>query len=173
MEKNLSKSANVGVATVGIVPARVLADRQAEIREMIARRAYDLYERRGCVHGRDFDDWIQAENEFILPCQHGLRESEEGLILNAEMPLPYSADQLQISVEPKRLMVSGERALYSSSGKAGTDLHAQRLFRVFELPVEVDPSGATAILEHGTLTVKMPKAGTSERSGVKAKAAGS
>lgn len=173
MAKNLDKSAGVAAATVSIVPAHVLADRQAAIDEMIARRAYQLYEERGRTPGRHFDDWIQAEREFLFPCQHGVKESEEGLILKAEMPLPYSADQLQISVEPKRMVVSGERTLYSDSSKAGTDLHAQRLFRVFDLPVEVDPSQANAILEHRTLIVKLTKAGTSERLGGKAKAAGS
>lgn len=29
----------------------------------IARRAYELYEERGCEHGRDFDDWLLAEHE--------------------------------------------------------------------------------------------------------------
>jgi hypothetical protein len=30
----------------------------------IARRAYKLYERRGGEHGRDLDDWLDAENEL-------------------------------------------------------------------------------------------------------------
>ena len=30
----------------------------------VARRAYDLYLARGCEHGRDLDDWLQAEREL-------------------------------------------------------------------------------------------------------------
>jgi len=30
----------------------------------IARRAYEFYEQRGGVHGRDLDDWLLAENEL-------------------------------------------------------------------------------------------------------------
>jgi len=30
----------------------------------IARRAYDLYLGRGCEHGHDVDDWMQAEREL-------------------------------------------------------------------------------------------------------------
>ena len=30
----------------------------------IARRAYELYERRGGENGRDLDDWLLAENEL-------------------------------------------------------------------------------------------------------------
>jgi hypothetical protein len=30
----------------------------------VARRAYDLYLARGCEHGHDVDDWLQAEQEL-------------------------------------------------------------------------------------------------------------
>ncbi len=39
---------------------------QTQIRnldELIRRRAYDLYEQRGCLDGHDVDDWLQAEAE--------------------------------------------------------------------------------------------------------------
>lgn len=32
--------------------------------DAIARRAYELYERRGGRHGHDLDDWIQAEADI-------------------------------------------------------------------------------------------------------------
>ena len=28
-------------------------------------RAYELFQERGCEHGRDLDDWLQAEAEFL------------------------------------------------------------------------------------------------------------
>jgi hypothetical protein len=30
----------------------------------VARRAYELYLARGCEHGHDVDDWLQAEREL-------------------------------------------------------------------------------------------------------------
>lgn len=30
----------------------------------VARRAYELYLARGCEHGHDVDDWLQAEHEL-------------------------------------------------------------------------------------------------------------
>lgn len=35
------------------------------VRERIAERAYDLYRRRGGEHGRDLDDWLEAERELV------------------------------------------------------------------------------------------------------------
>jgi hypothetical protein len=28
---------------------------------MTERIAYEMYEQRGCAHGRDLDDWLEAE----------------------------------------------------------------------------------------------------------------
>ncbi|MGH9597281.1 MAG: DUF2934 domain-containing protein, partial [Edaphobacter sp.] len=160
MTKSLAHSAGEDSAAVAIVSAQVLADRMGEIHDMIARRAYELYERRGGAHGRDFEDWIQAEDEIVHPCWHDIRESNEAVILRAEIPSWNRADQLNVSVEPRRLMVSGERdvqTISSEGRKTRTDLRKQRVFRLHELPVEVNPLNATAVLEKGTLTVTMPK----------------
>jgi hypothetical protein len=35
------------------------------IEHEIRRRAYELYEARGCLHGLDREDWIQAEAEVL------------------------------------------------------------------------------------------------------------
>ena len=32
--------------------------------DAVARRAYEIYERRGREHGRDWDDWFHAEQEI-------------------------------------------------------------------------------------------------------------
>lgn len=32
--------------------------------DLIRRRAYDLYERNGCVEGRAIEDWLEAEAEL-------------------------------------------------------------------------------------------------------------
>ena len=33
--------------------------------EQIRRRAYELFEQRGCQHGFDEQDWLQAESEIL------------------------------------------------------------------------------------------------------------
>lgn len=42
--------------------AAVRPDQVAD--DAIARRAHELYEERGGGHGRDWDDWLEAEREF-------------------------------------------------------------------------------------------------------------
>jgi Protein of unknown function (DUF2934) len=36
----------------------------ALLRRLVARRAYQLYEARGCLDGFDVQDWLQAEREI-------------------------------------------------------------------------------------------------------------
>ena len=35
--------------------------RDEQVLRRIAEKAYELYECRGCCHGRDLDDWLEAE----------------------------------------------------------------------------------------------------------------
>jgi hypothetical protein len=37
------------------------------IRERVSSRAYELYESRGADHGRDLEDWVEAEKEVLSP----------------------------------------------------------------------------------------------------------
>jgi len=39
------------------------SDGHGDLREMIARRAYEIYEERGGWHGDDINDWLRAEAE--------------------------------------------------------------------------------------------------------------
>ena len=39
------------------------SDGQIDLRELIARRAYEIYEERGSGHGDDLNDWLRAEAE--------------------------------------------------------------------------------------------------------------
>jgi hypothetical protein len=38
---------------------------EGEIRSKIALRAYEIYQDRGGQHGRDMDDWLEAESELV------------------------------------------------------------------------------------------------------------
>src|SRR3984893_6246127 len=35
------------------------------IQSTVAKRAYQIFEKRGCRHGFDLEDWISAEKEFL------------------------------------------------------------------------------------------------------------
>jgi hypothetical protein len=45
------------------------------LHDEIAAVAYELYEARGCIPGRDLDDWLEAER--IVLARHAGQEIEE------------------------------------------------------------------------------------------------
>lgn len=84
-----------------------------------------------------------------------LRESEEAATRRAGIPSSYEANQLHVSVEAGQLMVNGEREVevsYWDGEQTRTEPRLQRIFRVHELPAEIDPSRATAVLKSDVLT---------------------
>ena len=49
-------------------------------REEIERRAYEIYESRGCEEGRALEDWLAAEEQLtkeLLPAEKPVRASEQ------------------------------------------------------------------------------------------------
>jgi HSP20 family protein len=89
-----------------------------------------------------------------------LSESGEQLIARAEVP-GFNREEIKVSLEPHRLSISGkaEPSEDHQSGKhTHSHRHAQLMFRVIDLPCEVDLSKAKATLNDGTLEVVMPRA---------------
>jgi hypothetical protein len=44
--------------------AQAKAQTSSPSREDVAKRAYELFLARGCTHGHDQEDWLQAEREL-------------------------------------------------------------------------------------------------------------
>jgi hypothetical protein len=45
------------------------------LKEEIARMAYDLYEKSGCIRGRDDENWLEAERIVLI--RHASQDIEE------------------------------------------------------------------------------------------------
>jgi len=63
--------ATVPTAT-GDIPNSVESPARGPTHDEIARRAYQLYEARGGEHGRNVDDWFEAERELRQIWLHGV-----------------------------------------------------------------------------------------------------
>jgi len=152
------------VKPVKLVPAQDLVGLVDKIHDMIAVRAHELFESRGCLPGQDVDDWIQAERQLIYSCRYEMDESREAIVLKVMLPGSFTPEQLKISIEPRRLIVSGEKDVdfgRSHSEGTRTERKPRRILRVRDLPSEVDPSTTTATLQNEMLKIIMPKVATS------------
>jgi HSP20 family protein len=146
-------------AVVKLVPEDRFFSRIAGLHELIARRAYRLFEEAGFRHGHDLEDWFLAESQIQMPVPLEVSQSEDAIKVTAELP-GFDAKDIEIHVQPQRLFVNGERLEESGSRKADTAHSEQLLLRVFrniELPAEIDPDKVTATLKNGELLINLPK----------------
>ena len=164
---SVSQSTGRGLASQGgsatltprFVEPQAIYNRMNELYDAISRRAFELFEGEGRIEGRDLDHWFEAESELLHPAHVRIRESGEAITIEAEVP-GFNANELQLSLEPRRLTISGKK---QSSGeeKKGNVLYSERcsseLLRSVDLPVEVNASRATATLNNGILELTAQK----------------
>jgi len=129
------------------------------ISDLIARRAFELFEGNGRWPGRDLEDWLRAEAEIVHPLPLELTESDSHFAVRVEVP-GFTAKDLEISLEPRCLKISGKREAKGEEkkGKAiRSELQADLILRAIDLPADVDASKASATLKDGVLTIDLPK----------------
>lgn len=148
-------------------------ERMQKTYDSIARRAFELFETNGKVSGRDLEDWFKAEKELLHPVHINIAETDDALEVKAEVP-GFTAKELEVSVEPRRLTVTGKRETKEErkEGKKVYSEHcASQILRVVDLPAEVDAAKVTATLKDGVLEFVMPKAAPAKKVPITTKAA--
>jgi HSP20 family molecular chaperone IbpA len=126
--------------------------------DLIARRAYEVFESRGGVHGHDWEDWFQAESEVLRPVTCELGDSGNALVAVAAVD-DYRPEDLRISVEPRCLRICGLTVANDNRSDASEEegQHFDRFFISLNLPTEIDTSGISADIKRGVLEVRLPK----------------
>jgi len=148
-------------------------ERAREINELIARRAHELFESRGFAHGHDREDWLTAMSEILLNVPVDITETETELTIHADVP-GFSEQSLEVRVAPHSMCITGKRQ-EASEQKEGETVYSERrsnqIFRVLDLPSQIDPDRVNATLSNGILEIKLLKVGMGKKIPVLAKAA--
>jgi len=145
-----------GDGKIEIVSGERLGEFALNIREALARRAYELFEARGYQHGNDLEDWFRAESELLHPSNVETWETDREVVVTAEVP-GFRPEEIRIGVEPQRVTISGEL----DPKPPRLDKYPSRapvaLFHTLHLPAKVDPSKTSARLVDGLLKLVLPK----------------
>jgi HSP20 family molecular chaperone IbpA len=134
------------------------------INDVIARKAFELYESHGSSPGHDLEDWLRAEAELLHQVPLKLIESNGEYTVRAEVPGFGSAD-LEIRVEPRCLTILGKRETKQEEENGEmirSEWSANQIFRTLDLPSEIDTSKVSTTLKDGFLTVALPKIQTAK-----------
>jgi HSP20 family protein len=127
----------------------------------IARRAYELFEKRGGEHGHDWEDWFRAESELLRPVSASMSESDDRISVRANV-LGFAGNELKVSVEPQRITILGKKEMRATESEDGkieyTDRVPDQILHVTDLAADVIPGRAVVELEAGLLKFELPKA---------------
>ncbi len=148
-------------------------ERMRHISDAIARRAYELFEVRGFEHGHDRQDWFHAESELLIPVPAKVVVINGGLTIRAEVP-GFAHKDVEVHVEPTRLIIYAKAREVSGRERGGTlatGKVSDEVFRVLDLPHEIEPDTITATLENEVLEVTLQKVDPHEKNVGNVKAA--
>ena len=137
----------------------ISADCTRRIAGIVARRAFQISEARVFAAGHEIEDWKRAESEIVSPICGGWTVAD-GRIVATVTASPFKEGVIEIYVEPRRLAIFGRKRTSAGQNMPTEDRYdtqEHEIIRIFDLPVEIDPSGATARFDHGMLEMSLPK----------------
>src|SRR4030095_9918395 len=123
------------------VETEKLFEQMKEFSQSVARRAYGYFEAHGREFGHDLEDWFRAESELRRGVPVEVKEADGQITVRAEVP-GFASDEIKISVEPKRLVISGKSEKPTKEKKEQTLLsgfRSNQFCRELRLPDEVEP----------------------------------
>lgn len=141
------------------------------MQEAVARRAYAIFESRGSGSWHESDDWRQAESELVSPLCCGRMTIGDRLWIGTDAGV-FEQGTIEIWVAPRKITICGKpRADGTDVQRIGPGFDEERIFRVLDLCIDVDPSHTTAKFNGSSLGILVRKAQVKTRQEVRAAAA--
>ena len=132
-----------------------------QVQLAIARRAYELFETRGCEHGHDWEDWFRAESELLRPVSVSMSESDDRMSVRANV-FGFEENELRVSIEPRCITIMGKKEASVTETEGGKveyiDWYPDQILQFIDLATEVIPESSVVELQAGLLKFELPKA---------------
>ena len=133
-----------------------------EFFDLIAHRPFELLKARPLLFGRDLEPLWKTEAELLRPMFLKLYETEENLMVRAEVP-GYMEKELNISCAPWRMVITGKKEIKEEvkadkKEELAPYIEKGHLYKTVKFPVEIRPDAVKATLKNGILEVVLPKA---------------
>jgi hypothetical protein len=144
MERQARKCSNNWVITVESTNDQ----HQEIILSTIAKRAYELFKRRGCAHGFDLEDWITAERELL---QNDFNGNTSEFDLFIESPRDPEVTTI-LSMTTHSMIVFRSTSRHAGAIDRGPDVVSVHIF-----PEGIDTTQADVNRVDSLLHVHVPK----------------
>ncbi len=160
LKRQVAKRTEVSTVLLSVSNPDDLHWEMQSVQLALARRAYELFELRGCEHGHDWEDWFRAESELLRPVCISMKDSDDHISIRANV-LGFTPNELQVGIEPAQIIVLGKKeptrvqTEQAKSDFAEPDL----ILKTIELPIEVLPERGIVEFQSGVLSFEILKAG--------------
>jgi HSP20 family molecular chaperone IbpA len=131
---------------------------EAEL-EAVRRRAYELFEARGCTPGSDMEDWLQAERELFFVPQAEITETPNGIKITIEAK-GFDTKDFEVIALPREVLVEAKHEKIAHNGHKGSKdetFETKCLYRRFELATPININKVKATIDHGELRIEAPR----------------
>jgi HSP20 family protein len=167
----MSEKATATQTALAPVPAKDIEPQNLfeqfdRIYQSIAKRAFEIFEGDGRSLGHELDNWFKAESELLHPVKINMTETETAVTVQAEVP-GFTAKDIEIRLEPRRLTISGEKETHEEKRKGKAifqENRSNKMLRVIDLPADVDTEKPVATLQNGILELQLSKNATKRES---------
>jgi HSP20 family molecular chaperone IbpA len=126
--------------------------------KQIEKRAFQLFEERGCENGHDLDDWFKAEAELLAPIAIKVKETAKEIRIVAEVG-DFNEDEVAFNLEKNQLTIQGCKYT-RNDGATQSDSETRMICGSIALPSEVAPQSAHVTLKNGVLEIVAPRFAT-------------
>lgn len=152
--------ASVAVQKVESTSAKLPLFEEVQRRmEAVRRRAFELFERRGCELGSELEDWLKAEHEILGWPAAEMKERDGKYEVEVTLP-GFDPSEVQVTATPSEIIVHAETK-HEKKGEEGklfwTEFGSNDVYRRFELPDSIDVDKTSAQLDKGILHVTATK----------------
>ncbi len=133
-------------------PAYKMAE---QVHHQIAQLAFEIFCESGRTEGHALRDWCKAEAQLLEPVTVELEQSKPEVIVHARLR-GFAAGDVELSADSRHLFIAAEHtAVRSKPGREAG--RPNRVFRIVELPFEIDSRAGTAFLSKEGLDVVLPR----------------
>ena len=140
-------------------PSALTGYRPRGIEDQFGRLVENMFEEffAPFTQGSSLSQW---SGEGTLSPRLNVSENDQAFEVQAEMP-GVKKEDVKVAIENQRVTIEGECKRESEQREGENILYSERsaskFLRSFMLPVEVDETNAQARMEHGVLTLTLPK----------------